>query len=651
LTSLMDKCCDKCVHTAETPCRDYVACLTSGPLCHDDQNCREKRSKRIEELKSGAYGVRISIGMSTCGQAVGAKEVLKAIQEEVEKRNLKATVSSVGCMGLCHAEPMLEIHKNGLPNAIYQQVKPENVGQILDLYLGGRVDGAFALRNRTGELKGEDKVPLLSELDFCRLQVKWVTRNCGIVNPESIEEYVVYGGYSGLNKALRSTPTEVIEEIKKAGLRGRGGAGFPTWLKWDICRKASGETKYMICNADEGDPGAFMNRMLAEADPHRVLEGLIIAAFAIGAGQGYIFVRAEKPLMADRLEKAVKAARKHGLLGENILDSGFSFDVEVARSAGAFVCGEETALIAAIEGKRAMPRPRPPYPATNGLFEKPTTINNVETLAHAATIMADGWEKFAQYGTERSKGTKVFCVTGCVKRTGAAEVPIGTTIRNLIFEIAGGVQEGRKFKAVQIGGPSGGCLSEEMLDTPIDYESLQSAGAIMGSGGLVVIDDTNCIVDIARFFTTFTTAESCGKCFPCRMGTKTLYDTLTRVIEGKGTQDDLNILAEVGETMKDASLCALGQTAPNPVLSTLRYFGSEYQAHILEAKCPARVCSKLVDYAIRADLCIGCGLCAKNCPAGAITSGPDRKHVIDVDKCIRCGQCFVTCPINAVVKR
>jgi NADH-quinone oxidoreductase subunit F len=588
--------------------------------------------------------------MGSCGLAVGAREVYHSVEKEVKIRGLEATIVPVGCMGLCYAEPLVEIRKKGLPSAIYSKVTPEIVGEILDRYLSGDVSSTFALRDRRGDAKGMLNVPLLEEIDFYKYQVKWVTRNCGIINPESIEEYVAHGGYLGLNRALELSPGDVIEEIKKSGLRGRGGAGFPTWLKWDICRKAEGEPKYVICNADEGDPGAFMNRMLAEADPHRVLEGLIIAAYAIGASHGYIFVRAEKPLMADRLEKAVIEARRYGILGKNILGSHMNFDVDVVRSAGAFVCGEETAMLAAIEGRRAMPRQRPPYPATHGLFGKPTIINNVETLAHVATIMADGWEKFAKYGTERSKGTKVFCLTGCVLRTGAAEVPIGTTIRDLVFKIGGGVREGRKLKAVQIGGPSGGCLPESMIDLPIDYESLTAAGAIMGSGGLVVIDDGSCIVDIARFFTTFTMAESCGKCLPCRAGSKILYDTLTRIIEGNGVEEDLDTLENVGRFMAKTSLCALGQTAPNPVLSTLRYFREEYEAHIKEKKCPAKVCRKLVNYMINKNICIGCGLCAKQCPSEAIVKDADGKYSIDPNKCIRCGQCFIVCPRSAVMK-
>ena len=647
----MDKCCDRCKHTLDSPCSNYLPCRTEGPICHDDPDCRRKRRDRVEQVKLGRYGVKISVGMSSCGLAVGAKDVFEAAKEAARKRNLRATIQPVGCMGICYAEPLIEICKNGLPGAVYSEVKPEAIGGIFDEYLGGDVSNAFALRSRTESAEAEDKVSLLNELDFCKLQVKWVTRNCGLVNPELIEDYVAYGGYTGLHRALSLSAPEVIDEIKKAGLRGRGGAGFPTWLKWSICQRVAGETKYMICNADEGDPGAFMNRMLAEADPHRVLEGLIIAAYAIGANQGYIFVRAEKPLMAERLEKAVKAAQKHGFLGKNILGSSFSFDVQVARSAGAFVCGEETAMIAAIEGRRAMPKQRPPYPATMGLFGKPTTINNVETLGHVATIMTDGWQEFAKYGTEKTKGTKVFCITGCAARTGAAEVPIGTSIKDLVFGIAGGIREGGEFKAVQIGGPSGGCLPSSMLHLPVDYETLQSAGAIMGSGGLVVIDDSNCIVDVAKYFTTFTTAESCGKCFPCRMGTKTLYDTLTRISEGKGVKEDLQILEEVANTMKDASLCALGQTAPNPVLTALRYFADEYEAHIENKKCPAKVCTKLVDYVISQDVCIGCGLCAKGCPGEAIGKNSEGKYEIDVDRCTRCGQCIVTCPRSAVKKK
>lgn len=647
--NLLDKCCWECFHSAETPCSQWVKCRLEGPLCHNTDECKKLRKKRLKEIRYGKEGFRINVGLSSCGLASGAKETFEAFKEAIEKEGIQADLIAVGCMGLCYLEPLVELISEKYPSAIYARVTPDKAVEILNEYVSGDVSSAFALRERKGTAIGEEKIPLLSELDVWRYQVKWVSRNCGIVNPESIEEYIAVGGYLGLERALSMRPEEVIEEIKLSELRGRGGAGFPTWLKWDICRKQREDEKYIICNADEGDPGAFMNRMLAEADPHRVLEGLIIGGYAIGASKAFIFVRAEKPLMADRLEKAVKEAESYGLLGDNILGSGYSLEVEVVRSAGAFVCGEETAMIAAIEGRRAMPRQRPPYPATSGLWGKPTIVNNVETLAHVATIMAEGWREFTRYGTEKSKGTKIFCVTGDVRRTGAFEVPLGITIRKLVFDIAGGPPQGVKIKAVQIGGPSGGCLPEDLLNLPIDYESLRSAGAIMGSGGLVVIGDDKCIVDVARYFTSFTLAESCGKCIPCRVGTKALYDTLTSITEGMGREEDLDLLFDVGKTMVDASLCALGGTAPNPVLSTLRYFRDEYMAHVKEKRCPAKVCTKLVSYVVDESKCTGCGICAKACPENAITVRDKAR--IDPKACVRCGACYIACPLNAIIKR
>lgn len=646
----MDKCCSQCFHSPEKPCQDYVACKTSGPLCHSSEECKTKISTAIDKMIYGDHGLRINVGMSTCGLATGAQEVYDALESEIKNRGLDAKLVNVGCMGSCYAEVLVEILRKGYPGVIYSNVTPKKAVNILDSYINGDITGAFALRSKSEKMKGEEKIPLLTELDFFKGQVLDAIQNCGVIDPESIDEYIIHGGYLALTRVLKElTPEKVIDEITAAKLRGRGGAGFPTGLKLKFCYQVKADKKYMICNADEGDPGAFMNRLNAEGDPHRILEGLMIAAYAIGANEGYIFVRTEKPLMARRFKLAVEEARRCGLLGEKILGSNFNFDVHVMLSAGAFVCGEETAMMAAIEGKRAMPRPRPPFPATKGLWNQPTTIDNVETLAHIPTIIAKGIGEFAKVGTERSKGTKVYCVTGKVVRTGAAEVPIGTTIRQLVFDIGGGIATGKKFKAVQTGGPSGGCLSDKFLDLPMDYETLQQAGSIMGSGGIVVVDEDACIVDLARYFLTFTTAESCGECSPCREGLKAMLDILTRITEGDGREGDLDQLQHLSEVTMDFSLCALGRTAPNPVLTTMKYFRDEYDAHIKEKRCPAHKCISLVKgYRVVPEICNSCGICIKECPSEAITFGASRKAIINQEKCAKCGSCFAICPFKAI---
>lgn len=614
------------------------------------QDIQTKAQTEWEALEK-SHKPLIIIGTGTCGRASGAFAVLDAINNEITKQKIDATIMQVGCIGLCYAEPLMDIVKPGQPRISYGNVTPQTAPQIIEDYLIKNNPQPDLALGTIGD-GGIEGVPKLFDLPMLKPQVRVVLKNCGLIDPEKITHYIARGGYSGLTRALKMTPEQVIEEVKKSGLRGRGGAGFPTATKWQACRDAPGETKYIICNADEGDPGAFMNRLLLEGDPHSVIEGMIIGAYGISATRGYIYCRAEKPLAIERLKIALKQVAEYGFIGKNILGSGFNFDIELREGAGAFVCGEETALIASIEGKRGMPRPRPPFPAQSGLWGKPTNINNVESWANVAAIFQNSADWYASYGTEKSKGTKTFALAGKINRTGLIEVPLGIKLRDVVYHVGGGILNDKKFKAIQTGGPSGGCLPTDMLDLPVDYESLTQAGAIMGSGGMVVMDENTCMVDIARFFLSFTQSESCGKCVPCRVGTKQMLNILQNICAGKGQPGDIELLQTLGQQVKSGSLCGLGQTAPNPVLTTLRYFKDEYEAHINEKKCPALSCINLIKFYILADKCQGCGICLRNCPSEAILGGKRMVHIINQEKCIRCGTCLDVCPprFSAVVR-
>ena len=579
----------------------------------------------------------IRVGLASCGVAAGGREVYDALSTKLSQSGVKAELKQTGCIGMCYNEVLVEVSSPDGGHVFYRHITPEKVNRMVEEHLIG------------GQPTTEWVIPDEEIGNFLAKQRRIVLRNCGVIDPESIDDYLAAGGYKAIEKVLSSmSPQEVIDEVTKSGLRGRGGAGFPTGVKWNFARKSPGSQKYIICNADEGDPGAFMDRSVLESDPHSVLEGMLIASYAIGASEGYIYVRAEYPLAIRRLEIALAQARERGFIGETILGYSFNFNIRIRQGAGAFVCGEETALIMSIEGRRGMPRFRPPFPAQAGLWGKPTNINNVETFANVSWIILHGADAYNKYGTEKSKGTKVFALAGKVARGGLVEVPMGITLKEIIFDIGGGTSSGLEFKAIQIGGPSGGIIPASLADTPVDYESVTKTGAIMGSGGLIVMDETACVVDVTKFFLNFTQNESCGKCPFCRIGTLRMLEILERISNGEGKEGDLELLEELAESIKRASLCGLGQTAPNPVLTTIKYFRSEYEAHIYEKKCPAKKCQALITYEIIPEKCPGCGLCVRYCPAGAITGERKKPYIIDKEKCIHCGLCMSVCRLSAI---
>jgi len=600
--------------------------------------------KKWKDLEDNTDPI-IYVGAASCGRAAGALELLAGIDEFLAENKVAARVIQVGCIGPCYLEPLVDIKIPGQPRVSYNNVNAKTLPIILKTHLLKGVPHAKLALGNFGKESFYD-IPRFFDLPMLKPQVRIVLRNCGFVDPEDIDQYLALDGYQGLMNALKMSPDEVIGVVRQAGLRGRGGAGFPTFKKWTVCRNSPGEQKYLICNADEGDPGAFMNRSLIESDPHALLEGMLIAGYAIGASKGVIYIRAEYPLAIERLKKAIGQMRENGLLGNKILDSKFNFEIKIKEGAGAFVCGEETALIGSIEGKRGMPRARPPFPAISGLYGCPTIINNVETLGTLPNILRNGAEWYTKFGKEGNRGTKTFSLVGKVRRPGLIEVQLGTPLREIIFDIGGGVQ--KNFKAIQTGGPSGGCLSEEFLDLPVDYESLASVGSIMGSGGLIIMDDDTCIVDVARYFLDFTQKESCGKCVPCRVGTRHMVELLDKITHGEGTPEDLMALRTLGDTIKKGALCGLGQTAPNPVLTTLRYFRNEYLEHIKDSRCRATVCKDLIEYRVIKEKCTGCQSCVRVCPTGAISGPRSEPHNLDPTKCIKCRSCYEICRFEAI---
>ncbi|MBU1241179.1 4Fe-4S binding protein [Myxococcota bacterium] len=657
---MTNNCCEQCTHGPDTPCRDRIACLTEGPLCHQSASCDAvKRAFRDRMTFASHETPVIFIGMGTCGLGAGAAETEAAVRLWCQEQGITASIVAVGCIGLCALEPLVDVKLPGRARISLGNVTAQSAGELLSGVFTGRPDhhaviGQFEQENQ----KSWHGIPPFFSHPFFKHQKRRVLENCGLIDPSSLGQYIARGGYSGLSRAFtRMTQEEVCSEVELSGLRGRGGGGFPTGRKWRFALNTSSTTKYIICNADEGDPGAFMDRAVIEGDPHRLLEGLLIAGYAFGATSAYIYIRAEYPLAIERLEYAIGDMRRAGLLGANILDSGISMDVVVKKGAGAFVCGEETALINSIEGKRGMPRPRPPFPAVSGLFGKPTIINNVETLANVPDILAKGSGWFNALGTEDSRGTKVFALSGNVTYTGLVEVEMGRSIREIVFDIGGGIPGGKAYKAAQIGGPSGGCIPLEHIETRVDYESLKRVGAMMGSGGLVVMDEDTCMVDVARFFMEFIGRESCGKCIPCREGTRRMLEIMDSITTPRKTEQNtdalerfraITSLEKLAQVIRQTSLCGLGQTAPNPVLSTLRYFRNEYEQHIFDRTCPTRSCKQLLTFTIDEELCKGCTLCLKKCPVEAIKGAAKAPHYIIDDLCVRCGVCRDVCRFDAV---
>jgi NADH:ubiquinone oxidoreductase subunit F (NADH-binding)/(2Fe-2S) ferredoxin len=689
---LLQPCCARCTHSPGQPCPDLISCLTEGPLCHADEACRSLRALRLEQVRRGGEGTILFVGAGTCGRANGATRILERARTFFAERSLPVSIVEVGCVGYCQREVFADLQPESGPRLSYCDLSPDNVDEFLDAvfvkgelknrFLYGRypaasdADGTQATvsggagrtagsadavgtaeRGEAGAPAGFADVPLVADTPFFARQTRVVLDNCGLIDPASLDAALAAGGFAAAAGALTTmTPREVCGMVADSGLRGRGGAGFPTGQKWKVALDVPAAQKYLICNADEGDPGAFMDRAVLEGDPFRVIEGMLIAAYAIGASKGYIYCRAEYPLAIQRLQDAISQCRKAGLLGANILGSLTDFDITIKQGAGAFVCGEETAILASIEGGRGMPQPRPPYPAVAGLHGKPTVLNNVETLANVPGILRNGPEWFRGLGIGDAAGTKVFALSGRVKNTGLVEVPVGTPLRDVVYGIGGGAPDGHHIKAVQIGGPSGGCIPDHLLDVPADYGKLQELGAMMGSGGMVVMDERTCMVDVAKYFMEFIRNESCGKCVPCREGTTRMHEILIALTERPVGEEIRRLerfrgllhLEELAETIKDTSLCGLGQSAANPVLSTLRFFRDEYEAHIMEDRCSAGVCQGLRTYQVDNATCIGCMACKKNCPSGAIVGERKNAHYIVVDKCLGCGACVDTCPKHSI---